>query len=936
VINAAGILFRSPEGRVLLLRRTAEGDHEGEWAIPGGKIEEGESAAKAAVREVWEEIQFRAGHAGVYHTRQVRNGVDYTTYLYEVDDEFVPKLNGEHDAYMWVSPLAALKENVQPKKRADASWEEAKHPRDEKGKFTGEGGSGAAPKSKLLVKVGEQKGSMPGGTFKDQDGKHHYVKFYPNKEQSKTEALAGDILAQMGVQTTKPEYQITNGQASVSTKYNNSLKPVGLNGLLNEDFSDADKKELAKMFAGAIMTNNWDVTGIDGNNIARNEVTGELTQMDLGGSFEFRAMGEHKYYTGDGKLAETLLDPQYPAGKVFSKLFNENPKLLEDAYWEIKNIDKDAAMWAFKQSGLTNAKELHDKFAERQEAVLGVLGAKLNDINAPAIEASMKQPSAPAPSLKPAPIAGPQQGAIGAGPLPELSPIAQQAQKDYSQHLISAFKGLEKGSPEYKEAQNQLASLKAKMFAAAPPGYFEAKTAATKAAKAAKEAAKAAKVPAPAAPAPTPAPVQEQETEGATGAPKAAHDVLEGNGFEFKYYSDFSDTFIYKKNDATIKVSPDGSWKSYTSGGDGSPTKLGDNVEDLKEWIGVKTIAPKPAPGPSPGSKWATTVAAKAKELLDLEASPGYSATSTYQATHKELQEAAGEFYGIAMNSPSNTVEYANWNKLSEAVDNFLKTKQGVIAAKASGNESTKQAAKNVAIQAKQKLQSILAAAKETGPLAVPAQKSHGLEHPDNVTDVWGNVSIEGLNRYEHHSQHGTVFKEAMKQKPLKSDERQAVVDYKGSDYREINRQCRAGQTLSKQGAKWATALDRACQAGTIPKGTVLYRGIKHWKEAGLPMSPLEAVKANKCYHDNGFSSASTSKSFAGAWSGGGDDAVVFEYIFDHDKQGCHVAAAKGSGYDDSEQEVILPRSILVTEMVGYRREKLHGKFKHIITMRTM
>lgn len=104
MIFAAGVLFMSKEGRVLLLRRSSEGDAEGLWCTPGGKIEDGENAEGAAVREVLEETGYRVGHPGDLLARRIRDGVDYTTFLKKVDDEFVPKLNEEHTAFAWVMP----------------------------------------------------------------------------------------------------------------------------------------------------------------------------------------------------------------------------------------------------------------------------------------------------------------------------------------------------------------------------------------------------------------------------------------------------------------------------------------------------------------------------------------------------------------------------------------------------------------------------------------------------------------------------------------------------------------------------------------------------------------------------------------------------------------------------------------------------------------
>ncbi len=49
---AAGVLFRDPEGRVLLVKPS----YKAGWDIPGGYVEPGESPKQAAQREVLEEL----------------------------------------------------------------------------------------------------------------------------------------------------------------------------------------------------------------------------------------------------------------------------------------------------------------------------------------------------------------------------------------------------------------------------------------------------------------------------------------------------------------------------------------------------------------------------------------------------------------------------------------------------------------------------------------------------------------------------------------------------------------------------------------------------------------------------------------------------------------------------------------------------------------
>jgi 8-oxo-dGTP pyrophosphatase MutT (NUDIX family) len=111
MINAAFLLLRSPQGTVLLLRRDKSGDHTGEWALPGGKLKAGETAADAAVRECVEELGWNPGSTGKWHCRTVRGGVDATTFIKDVEGEFTPPKLREHDAWRWVNPQEALAES---------------------------------------------------------------------------------------------------------------------------------------------------------------------------------------------------------------------------------------------------------------------------------------------------------------------------------------------------------------------------------------------------------------------------------------------------------------------------------------------------------------------------------------------------------------------------------------------------------------------------------------------------------------------------------------------------------------------------------------------------------------------------------------------------------------------------------------------------------
>lgn len=105
-LKAAGILFISDDGHVLLTRRTGR-DHAGEWAFPGGAIEGGESAEDCARRETLEETALRYKGRLVLWTRRIKDGVDFKTFIGE-SEKFIPVLNEEHDIFTWAAPQTAL------------------------------------------------------------------------------------------------------------------------------------------------------------------------------------------------------------------------------------------------------------------------------------------------------------------------------------------------------------------------------------------------------------------------------------------------------------------------------------------------------------------------------------------------------------------------------------------------------------------------------------------------------------------------------------------------------------------------------------------------------------------------------------------------------------------------------------------------------------
>lgn len=106
---AAGIMYRTGDRVLLLLRAATAGAHPNTWCFPAGGIDEGETPEQAAIRESQEEIGYTP--TGELQVIDWANG--FTTFLHNVPQMFNPVLNDEHVGYVW-APLSALPQPMHP------------------------------------------------------------------------------------------------------------------------------------------------------------------------------------------------------------------------------------------------------------------------------------------------------------------------------------------------------------------------------------------------------------------------------------------------------------------------------------------------------------------------------------------------------------------------------------------------------------------------------------------------------------------------------------------------------------------------------------------------------------------------------------------------------------------------------------------------------
>lgn len=148
----------------------------------------------------------------------------------------------------------------------------------------------------LHQKIGNAKGTNPGGLFMGSDGVKRYVKFYPNEEHGNGEHMSNTIYNLLGIGAAKSKLFDVNGKQAFATDIVDNIGNLG-------HISHAQRKKVADKildgFAADVLTANWDVVGLEDDNIVVDK-SGNPVRIDNGSSFIYRAQG--------AKKPESLLD----------------------------------------------------------------------------------------------------------------------------------------------------------------------------------------------------------------------------------------------------------------------------------------------------------------------------------------------------------------------------------------------------------------------------------------------------------------------------------------------------------------------------------------------------------------------------------------------------------------------------------------------------
>lgn len=138
-----------------------------------------------------------------------------------------------------------------------------------------------------LSKIGGQAGSNPGGLYQAPDGAQFYVKQAKTEDHARNEVLAAKLYEAAGVRVPQVGLAIINGQQGVASKIVTGLKVKNSPEALIAAGAQED-------FAADAWLQNWDVVGLEYDNMAINVNSGKVLRLDTGGALRYRAQGGTK------------------------------------------------------------------------------------------------------------------------------------------------------------------------------------------------------------------------------------------------------------------------------------------------------------------------------------------------------------------------------------------------------------------------------------------------------------------------------------------------------------------------------------------------------------------------------------------------------------------------------------------------------------------
>ena len=197
----------------------------------------------------------------------------------------------------------------------------------------------AAPEEELQYEKMKQKpgplGSNPGGWHTDPQGQDWYIKWGMGPERTSNELLAAKLYELAGVKI--PELR------AIKTPYGPGLASKIIPGLVSDKNAVRGHADALAGFAADAWLANWDVAGLEFDNLLHHPGKNEAYRVDTGGALEWRAMGapKGKHFGEDAGEMRTLRDRSMNpnSAEIFEKMPDE---MLRASIDRVLRIPDDA------------------------------------------------------------------------------------------------------------------------------------------------------------------------------------------------------------------------------------------------------------------------------------------------------------------------------------------------------------------------------------------------------------------------------------------------------------------------------------------------------------------------------------------------------------------------------------------------------------------
>ncbi len=231
----------------------------------------------------------------------------------------------------------------------------------------------------LLTQVSGREGSNDGGWFTNESDERFYVKFYPNTDRSRIEAIANEIYREVGLHVPETVVTEVDGKVAFVSKEIKGLKTLSPSEMSNE-------QEVLSGFVVDAFLGNRDVGGSAFDNIMKSP-DGHCWRVDNGGSLIFRARGEKKDFPSDSIIElDSMRNPMYPAGMVFENVSDDEMK--SQAKMLVEKLTDERIIQIVDSSGLTDSdlrQELKDSLIGRKNFIAKRFGLVEDVVEADAV-----------------------------------------------------------------------------------------------------------------------------------------------------------------------------------------------------------------------------------------------------------------------------------------------------------------------------------------------------------------------------------------------------------------------------------------------------------------------------------------------------------------------------------------------------------------------